>query len=227
VRYEEDARRTHTDRFIVRDGAVRRLEFSLEQVPPPQLIARLRRAGFADVELFGGTGEPFEPDGPRLIALARTPRPGSRPAAGPRVSLREVDAGNVQAVCELKLAPGQERYVPPSAHTLAQAHVHEGGWIRAVYADETPVGLLALIAGPERNRYRLGRLIIGAQHQRRGFGGAAVGMLVEHVRALPGARELETSCFPGPESPAPFYRALGFEDTGRVEDGQEVLVLRL
>jgi hypothetical protein len=32
---------------------------------------------------------------------------------------------------------------------------------------------------------------------------------------------------PGPEGPLSFYRGLGFEPTGEVEDGEEVLRLRL
>jgi SAM-dependent methyltransferase len=71
VRYDPDEGLSHTERWIVRDGAVRRLSFSLEQVPGPKLRERLCRAGFSEVELFGRGGEPFDPEGTRLIALAR------------------------------------------------------------------------------------------------------------------------------------------------------------
>ncbi len=70
IRYDAAERRSHTERFIVRHGRVRRLEFSLEQVPAPQLEQRLRGAGFREVQLFGRDGAPFDPDGPRLIAVA-------------------------------------------------------------------------------------------------------------------------------------------------------------
>jgi SAM-dependent methyltransferase len=62
---------SRTERFVVRDGRVRRLEFRLEQIPPQELVARLRDAGFEEVRLFGQGGVEFEPDGRRLIALAR------------------------------------------------------------------------------------------------------------------------------------------------------------
>ncbi len=42
----------------------------LEQVPGDELAARLERAGFASVRLFGAGGGQFLPEGPRLIALA-------------------------------------------------------------------------------------------------------------------------------------------------------------
>jgi ubiquinone/menaquinone biosynthesis C-methylase UbiE len=71
VTYDQTAGYSRTERFIVKDGCVRKLEFSLEQIPAPQLIKRLHQAGFSDVHLFGHGGVPFEIDGRRLIALAR------------------------------------------------------------------------------------------------------------------------------------------------------------
>jgi SAM-dependent methyltransferase len=71
VTYDQAAGRSRTERFIVKNGRVRKLEFSLEQIPAPQLTQRLHQAGFRDVELLGHGGAPFEPDGRRLIALAR------------------------------------------------------------------------------------------------------------------------------------------------------------
>lgn len=71
VRYDPADAYSHSERFIVRHGTVRKIEFSLEQIPAPQLIERLRQAGFSDVRLVGRDGEPFGPDSARMIALAR------------------------------------------------------------------------------------------------------------------------------------------------------------
>lgn len=71
VTYDQAERRSRTERFIVRDGQIRKLVFSLEQLPAPQLIQRLQGAGFRNVQLFGHAGGPFEAEGPRLIALAQ------------------------------------------------------------------------------------------------------------------------------------------------------------
>jgi SAM-dependent methyltransferase len=70
VTYDDATRRSHTDRFIVREGRARRLAFSLEQVPPPELTRRLQDAGFSRVRLLGRDGAPYDPEGPRLVALA-------------------------------------------------------------------------------------------------------------------------------------------------------------
>ena len=62
--------RSETERFIIRNGQVRRTKYSIELMYPDQLAARLRAAGFGRVELLGSAGAPFEELDARLIALA-------------------------------------------------------------------------------------------------------------------------------------------------------------
>jgi diamine N-acetyltransferase len=140
------------------------------------------------------------------------------------VILREVTAENVRSVCDLKLAEGQDRYVAPSGYTVAEAAYDPDSWLRAIYDGDSVVGVLDLTTTDgDRSRPRLVRLLVDRDHQRRGVGRAAVEQLVDHVRSVVDATALETSCVPGPDSPQAFYLKLGFEDTGRVEHGEQVL----
>jgi diamine N-acetyltransferase len=76
--------------------------------------------------------------------------------------------------------------------------------------------------------YCLWRLLIDARHQGRGYGAAAVNLVVDHVRSRPDARILHTSVVEGgPACPLPFYLGLGFRNTGRVHDDELVLELPL
>jgi hypothetical protein len=70
IKLTEDRRQSRTERFVVRGGRVRRIEFTLEQVPADEFRARLEQAGFGSVRFFGAGGGQFLPEGPRLIALA-------------------------------------------------------------------------------------------------------------------------------------------------------------
>ena len=223
VTYDRETGTSRTERFIVRDGRLRRLEFTLEQVPAPALVNRLLRAGFASVDLFGEGGVAFQPDGRRLLAVAHK----GEPVACPRVTLREVDQQNVRDVCELRVSPAQETHVAPNGVTIAESAYEPNAWLRAIYAGDEPVGLLGLVADTEAPEYWLARLMIAGQHQGRGYGRDAMALLVEHVRTLPGARELQTSCVPDDDGPLDFYRGLGFEQTGDVHAGELVLRLTL
>ncbi|MCU0281102.1 MAG: GNAT family N-acetyltransferase [Acidimicrobiia bacterium] len=143
------------------------------------------------------------------------------------VTLREVTADTVRAVCRLQVGPGQERFVAANAVSIAQAYFEPKAWFRAIYAAEDPVGFVMLYDDPEKPEYYLWRLMIAAEHQRKGYGREALRLLVEHVRSRPGARELLTSAVPGEGSPRPFYESVGFVATGEVDDGEEVLRLAL
>ncbi len=138
--------------------------------------------------------------------------------------LREVTAENVRAVCDLKLAVGQERYVAPSSYTVAEAAYDPDSWLRAIYRGDSVVGVLDLTSSDgNRSRPRLVRLLVDRDHQRQGVGRAAVERVVDRVRSIAGATALETSCVPGPDSPRDFYLKVGFVDTGRVALDEQVL----
>jgi diamine N-acetyltransferase len=76
--------------------------------------------------------------------------------------------------------------------------------------------------------YFLWRLLIDTRWQGRGFGRAALDLVVAHVRTRPDARVLLTSIQPGSVgSPRGFYLTYGFTTTGQIFDGEEVLELEL
>jgi len=74
-------------------------------------------------------------------------------AAVPEVSLREVTAETVRAVCALDVSPDQRGYIAPNAVSIAQAHFEPKSWFRAVYVDDTPVGFAMLHEDPEQQEY--------------------------------------------------------------------------
>ena len=157
-----------------------------------------------------------------------------RPVAdGGVVELREVTGETVRAVCRLAVAPGQRHLVAPNAVSLAEAMFSPHAWFRAIHADGIPVGFVMLSLDPTGAdnggvpEFYLWRLMIGEGHQGHGYGREAIRLIVDHVRALPGATGLLVSWVPGEGSPEPFYLGLGFVPTGEVDDGEVVARLAL
>jgi diamine N-acetyltransferase len=152
----------------------------------------------------------------------------------PGVRLVEITGENREAVCALRVHPGQERFVASVAKSLEDAATTPEGepWYRAVYAVDEPVGFVMLswnvppgrpgILGP----YFLWRLLVDGRHQGRGIGRAVLSEVVSLVRA-DGATELLTSHQPGADGPGAFYRKFGFTPTGEVDHGEIVLRLGL
>jgi diamine N-acetyltransferase len=138
------------------------------------------------------------------------------------VELREVTGKTVREICRLVVAPGQDRFVAPNAVSIAEAYFHPTAWFRAIYADDEPVGFLMLDDDDTKPLYTLWRLMIADGFQGRGYGKRAVELLTDYVRMRPGATALMTSWVPGDGGPAEFYRKLGFEPTGEMDEGEVV-----
>ena len=144
-----------------------------------------------------------------------------------RITLREIDADSVRAVCALSVREDQKGFVAPNAVSIAEAHFSDHAWFRAVVADETPVGFVMLEDKPEKREYFLWRFMIDARYQGLGFGRRALQLVIDHVRARPNATELVTSVVQAEGGPQGFYEGLGFELTGAYEEGEALMRLRL
>jgi diamine N-acetyltransferase len=145
------------------------------------------------------------------------------------VTLREITGETVTTICKLSdtMPEEQKKMVAPNAVSIAQAHFAEHAWFRAIYADETPVGFVMLWDDPQKAEYFLWRLMVAAPHQRRGYGRRAMEHLIGYVKTRPNAKELKASYVPIDGGPDGFYRKLGFEETGEVMHGENVVRLAL
>jgi len=132
------------------------------------------------------------------------------------ISLCEVTAETLRAICRLDVSAEQKHFVAPNSVSIAEAYFEPKAWFRAIYADETPVGFLMIYDDPDEPHYFLWRFMIDARYQKLGFGKRAMDLLIDYVRTRPGARELTLSCHPGEDGPEPFYRRYGFALTGRM-----------
>ena len=141
------------------------------------------------------------------------------------VSLREVTAENVRSLCELAVKEEQRPYVAPTAVAIAEACFSKVDWLRAIYADDTPVGLVVVKKQPDKARYLLWRFMIDAGYQKSDFGRRAMKLLIEHVRAESQAVDFLTSVVPGDHCPQGFYEKLGFQLTGEWENGEALMRL--
>ncbi|AOO80895.1 GNAT family N-acetyltransferase [Bosea vaviloviae] len=147
----------------------------------------------------------------------------------PGLSLREVTAASVRAICALKVADSQNGYVAANAVSIAQAYFEPTAVFRAAYAGETPVGFIMWRPGsddPDRV-ISLWRFMIDRDHQGKGYGKAALSLWLQQRRE-DGIRLVTTSVVLGPASPLDFYRSLGFDLTGEIRpNGESLLSLRL
>jgi diamine N-acetyltransferase len=152
----------------------------------------------------------------------------------PRVALHEVTAATVRDVCRLEVAPEQRHLVAPNAVSIAQAYFEPAAWFRAIHAAGELVGF-AMLYDPTRSTMPddgrencwLWRFMIDSRYQRHGYGSAALALLIEHVRTLPGVTHFKVSFVPGVGNASSLYGRAGFRATGEVAEGEAVMALAL
>jgi RimJ/RimL family protein N-acetyltransferase len=153
-----------------------------------------------------------------------------RPGRPRRIELVEITSENVRRIGELDRAFSQRRFVSSVYQSYGDALVaptRHGNpvqpWYRAIVADGEPVGFMMVAEpGPSHPHPFLWRFLVDWRHQGRGVGRAAIRQVAERY-ASAGATHLLLSCTADvPGSPEPFYRHLGFERTGTVNEWGEI-----
>ena len=143
------------------------------------------------------------------------------------VHLREINQDNWKQAIRLAVAPDQKRFVASNLYSIAEAIFNPTFAPLAIYNEaETMVGFLMHGANPDNDELWILRLMVGQQYQARGYGRAAMEEIIRRLKARPDCQEIFTSYKPGNHVAARLYQSLGFEDTGRIEDGELVVCLR-
>ncbi|WP_186421056.1 GNAT family N-acetyltransferase [Bosea sp. CS1GBMeth4] len=147
--------------------------------------------------------------------------------SAPAVSLREITAETVRAICELEPQEAQSGFVAPNAVSIAQAYFNRAAVFRAVYADEEPVGFIMWRPGDDGASCFLWRFMIDARHQGKGYGREAIALWLSSLEPQ-GYGLARTSYVPGDRGPHGFYLAQGFKDTGETRaNGERLMELTL
>jgi diamine N-acetyltransferase len=147
------------------------------------------------------------------------------------VNLREVTRDNFRQIARLKVANDQLEFVANNGYSLAQAKYEPEFKLTplGVYDDDTPVGFVMYGASEENGReiWAIWRLMIDQNHQRKGYGRAAIEQTIKRIQAETGCDEIYISFVPANVAAKTLYSSLGFEDTGIIEDGEVVYKLTL
>lgn len=152
------------------------------------------------------------------------------------VSLRPIDDSNREAVEALRVAPAQLQFVSTVADSLREAAEYPFAQIRAwgVYDEDEPVGFAMIAdevdAQPEyipqflwQFPQFLWKFLIDERYQGRGYGKAALDLVIEYFRGRPGVAAVTTSAVDEVGGPIPFYESYGFVRTGDMLADQVLL----
>jgi diamine N-acetyltransferase len=150
------------------------------------------------------------------------------------LKFKEIDQDNFYEIVKLSktLTPGQQQCVANNAYSIAEGSVHSYAYYRGIYADDKPVGFFMLLVpnddtkGTDYDAFHLWRFMIAHDEQKKHYGVRTLDHIVKLAKDM-GHEEIHTSCHMGEVSPYEFYLKYGFVDTGKVDDGEQVLLLKI
>ena len=150
--------------------------------------------------------------------------PEGYPGDLPAVELREWTRETYRVAFGLKLAEGQKEFVAENTGSLAQAYFHEEARPLGLFAGDLAVGFVMLsVEDIHKGVVWIWRFMIGAQHQRKGFGQQAIAAILKHAQGMEGVDTVKLCHVDKPGHPGPFYESLGFTYTGEDEEGELVM----
>jgi diamine N-acetyltransferase len=148
---------------------------------------------------------------------------------GKEIELRVLTNDNFIGVMNLEVAENQKKFVAPNSVSMAVAHFSKYATMRGIFLGDEPVGFMMLadpVTGEEEfnGMYFLWRFMIDKKYQGKGYGKAALKLIIEYVRNRPNADYLYSSYEPGENSPENFYlEKIGFQKTDKML-GNEIMI---
>ena len=146
------------------------------------------------------------------------------------IHLRKITEENFIDAFNLKLAPGQERFVSHPVRSLAQAYVYrEQCQPFGIYEDDSMVGYVMVIYDYDIPEYDIWHMMIDESAQGRGCGSAALDRVLEYIGTKPfgPSDRVSLTCSRDNVRALDLYKSKGFAETGAADEEEIELSLTM
>ncbi len=146
------------------------------------------------------------------------------------IRLRKITEDNFIDAFNLKLAPGQERFVSHPIRSLAQAYVYrEQCQPFGICNDDVMVGYVMVIYDYDIPEYDIWHMMIDMSQQGRGFGAAALDRVLDYIRTKPfgDSGRVTLTCNKDNPRALALYKSRGFAETGEQDEDEIELTMTL
>ena len=149
--------------------------------------------------------------------------------------IRPVTKDNWKELIRLKVREDQTHFVASNLYSIAEAQFgddYEGHWDLhpfGIYDGDTPVGFLMYgynFQHPEQQAFII-RLMVDDKYQGKGYGRFGMQKMLEIFHAEEDIKCVGISYEPENEAARKLYASLGFQETGRLIEGEVEAVLQL
>jgi len=115
-----------------------------------------------------------------------------------------------------------EKYVTSNAFSMVQAQ-YEGTWTtKAIEHEGELVGFAMYGYNEDHQQYELCRLMIDRKYQGQGLGTQAIHLILADMKQIEDCKEVYVSTDPDNTRSKYIYEKIGFVNTGKYVDGEEL-----
>ena len=154
------------------------------------------------------------------------------------ITLQKITSKNIEYIQGLK---ADEKFVATNTDSLAEAYAYYvefgfGPLAYGIYHNDEPVGFIMVDYQKDDEKindkkpyYFLWRMMLDEKQQNKGYGRAALELMMQEVRTFPlgEADKIFTSVEPSNTVATKFYESFGFVKNGQINYGEEVMELVL
>lgn len=141
------------------------------------------------------------------------------------VELRPVTKKNFETIIDLEVSQIQQKYVASNLYSIAESKVFPECIPLGIYVKDTAVGFIMYAFNADDDSYWVCRLMIDRYFQGKGYGKQALKLVMDEIRKRPACSHIKLSIEPGNDIAQKIYESLGFQKTGELVDGEEVMRL--
>jgi len=137
------------------------------------------------------------------------------------INFRKIDEDNFETIVRMK-NPDAACFVADNCYSLAQAWLYRDNgdvFPFAIYDDDVPVGFMLLEEDIDERKLMLWRIMFPPENCRKGFGTAAVRLIIDLARESGKYDGLYLDCHEENAAAMGLYKKLGFEPTGDINHG--------
>lgn len=141
------------------------------------------------------------------------------------VELRPVTKNNFETIINLEVSQNQQQYVASNLFSIAESKIYPECIPLGIYDQDKAVGFLMYAFNAEDESYWVCRLMIDRYFQGQGYGKQALKVVIDEIKKRPTGDHIKLSIEPGNMSAQKIYESIGFQKTGEIIDGEEVMRL--
>jgi len=136
-------------------------------------------------------------------------------------SLQPITKDNYEAVCDLDVAPEQQKFVSCNMWSLVESQFNTGYETRAIYFGEKPVGFFMWVK-ENQEKMSIWRFMVDQKYQQKGIGRAALKSALHEIKRAPNIKQIEICYNPANPVAKDFYSSFGFIEVGMDDDNEDM-----